>query len=560
MGVIVPNPTVTEEDGSPTITNVKTIKVSNGTLTKSGRTATIETGGSGGGGTVTAVTGASPISSTGGTTPEISLNDDGVVRAKIGPAAVGTDELGVNSVTTAKITDASVTVAKISATGTPGSTNYLRGDGSWSTVSSGGSGTVTGVTGTAPIVSDGSSTTPAISLADNGITSDKIANDAVTQSKIAAFSVVNNRLATDSVSTDKIQDDAVTVDKIGTTSGTPSSDTYFRGDGTWSTPSGGGSGVTSVTGTSPVVSSGGTTPAISIADNGIGISKLVNSGGTPSSTTFLRGDGQWQVPAGDGTDQTLFPQSDATFIWGGAEGSRWRGSSNVWISPNMHGTSMPYYGSTNGGYTITSNQINFNSWYTPHSFTDIKDDKISISLQRGGDCTTTTVAMFAIYTNSADGLPSTMVACTPITPGVAGAGTTLYEISSATWYTYDGTAITADIPLSAKTQYWFGITGAYEPSDGSAVSAGINFRSISTGTAFASDSCNPSNYLARKGSFQQYYAGGPIRGQYTFDSASSNTSFRGLPNAWPTSGSGNPQLVYDYVGNAPIFIIGVAVA
>lgn len=48
MGVIVPNPTITELDGSPAIKNVKTIKVSNGTLTGSGRTATIDTEGSGG--------------------------------------------------------------------------------------------------------------------------------------------------------------------------------------------------------------------------------------------------------------------------------------------------------------------------------------------------------------------------------------------------------------------------------------------------------------------------------------------------------------------------------
>jgi hypothetical protein len=47
-------------------------------------------------------------------------------------------------------------------------------------------------------------------------------------------------------------------------SGTPSNTTFLRGDGAWATPAGGGS-VTSVTGTTPIVSSGGNTPAISLA-------------------------------------------------------------------------------------------------------------------------------------------------------------------------------------------------------------------------------------------------------------------------------------------------------
>lgn len=49
------------------------------------------------------------------------------------------------------------------------------------------------------------------------------------------------------------------------TSGTPSSTTYLRGDGTWATPPASGGTVTGVSGTAPITSSGGNTPAIGIS-------------------------------------------------------------------------------------------------------------------------------------------------------------------------------------------------------------------------------------------------------------------------------------------------------
>lgn len=69
------------------------------------------------------------IASNAVTTAKIA--DGSITTAKIATGAVITEDLADNAVTTAKINNASVTIAKLSATGTPGSGNFLRGDGSW---------------------------------------------------------------------------------------------------------------------------------------------------------------------------------------------------------------------------------------------------------------------------------------------------------------------------------------------------------------------------------------------------------------------------------------------
>nr|MCH9837837.1 hypothetical protein [bacterium] len=96
-----------------------------------------------------------------------------------------------------------------------------------------GTGTVTGVLGTAPISSDGDNVTPTISLADAGITAVKIADDAVetakidngavTNGKIADLAIQHGKIADGAIVTSKIADDAVTADKIADTAVTPGS-------------------------------------------------------------------------------------------------------------------------------------------------------------------------------------------------------------------------------------------------------------------------------------------------------------------------------------------------
>lgn len=63
------------------------------------------------------------------------IADSAITSGKIADGAVATADIADSAVTTAKIANANVTVAKISATGTPSSTTFLAGDGSWQTIS-----------------------------------------------------------------------------------------------------------------------------------------------------------------------------------------------------------------------------------------------------------------------------------------------------------------------------------------------------------------------------------------------------------------------------------------
>jgi hypothetical protein len=59
------------------------------------------------------------------------IADGAVTSAKIADGTIATGDLADSAVTTAKIANANVTIAKISASGTPSSSTFLRGDGSW---------------------------------------------------------------------------------------------------------------------------------------------------------------------------------------------------------------------------------------------------------------------------------------------------------------------------------------------------------------------------------------------------------------------------------------------
>jgi hypothetical protein len=168
-------------------------------------------------------------------------------------------------------------LATLATSGKASSTTYLRGDGAWSTVATVTSLPWSSITGTP------STFTPSAHAASHGATgSDRIT---LASSQITGL----GSLATVSPT------------------GTASSTTFLRGDGTWAAPPGAtytaGTGITIASGaiSAAVTQVAGRTGSIVLttADvSGLGTLASKSPTGTASATTYLRGDNTWATPVG----------------------------------------------------------------------------------------------------------------------------------------------------------------------------------------------------------------------------------------------------------------------